>query len=164
MDVVVESSAWSEILDHARNEYPDECCGFLVGSDRNSRPPAGRSVLRTIPARNRSSSTRSRRYLITSEDLLRVEQTLDGTDQAVVGFYHSHPDHPARPSEYDRDHAWPWYTYVVLAVRAGAPGDAGAFELDENSGEFRRVRWRIRNAPARQGSNGAHRAAKVEVA
>ena len=61
----------------------------------------------------------------------------------MVGFYHSHPDHPALPSPFDEEHAWPWYSYLVLAVDHGTPGALGGFELDPDRRTFHEVRVRV---------------------
>jgi proteasome lid subunit RPN8/RPN11 len=120
---------------HARESYPEECCGFLfVRADEREGGP--RHVVAVERARNQSDGERARRFEIPPEHLREVERRLDGSGQMVGGFYHSHPDHPARPSEFDRDHAWPWYSYLVLGVTAREEGPLGAFELDPESGEF----------------------------
>ncbi|HTT73134.1 MAG TPA: M67 family metallopeptidase [Thermoplasmata archaeon] len=119
---------------HARATYPDECCGMLIGP-----VPAGdgpRIVEAVEPAANEFEGERRRRFVIPPEQLRATERRLEASGRGVVGFYHSHPDHPARPSTFDRDHAWPWYAYLVLGVRSGAVDGLGAFELDPESGEF----------------------------
>lgn len=121
--------------EHARRVYPEECCGFLIGRDEG----ASRTITGVEPVANRVGSERERRYVIPPDALRSLETSLEGSDSQVVGFYHSHPDHPARPSLFDRDHAWPWYTYIVLGVSQEGPGEAGAFELDGESGEFQEV-------------------------
>jgi len=125
-----------EIRRHAVAMYPEECCGFLVAPSSEASSGSSRHIRRVQPIENGFDGLRTRRFVIRSEDLLKFERSLESTDESVVGFYHSHPDHPARPSEYDRDHAWPWYTYVVISVTKGRAGDARAFELDEQSREF----------------------------
>jgi proteasome lid subunit RPN8/RPN11 len=123
---------------HAVATYPEESCGFLY-------TPAGlaeadpRPVVTVEPAPNRAEGPRERRFQILPGELREAERRGEPRRQAVVGFYHSHPDHPARPSEFDRDHAWPWYTYVVVSVAREGPGDLGAFELDPEAQEFRPV-------------------------
>lgn len=129
---------------HAREAYPEECCGFLIV--RANEPEIGpRKVVSVERARNESEGERRRRFVIPPEELREVEGRLDGTDLMVGGFYHSHPDHPALPSEFDRDHAWPWYSYLILSVTGATEGPLGAFELDPDAGTFGAARL----APAR---------------
>lgn len=134
---------------HAQATYPQECCGFLVGTTEG----VARTIRRTIPASNQVAAEKERRYIIPPAEFIAMERALEGTEEEVVGFYHSHPDHPARPSEFDRDHAWPWYTYIVLAVDRSGPGSWGAFELDPDSLLFREVAVRVeRSLPVPNGS------------
>lgn len=89
-----------------------------------------------MAARNQKAEERHRRYQIDPRELLAMEETLDPTQEWLVGFYHSHPDHPARPSEYDQDHAWPWYTYIVASVHQGRCVDLQAWELRPDRAKF----------------------------
>ncbi len=133
--VELSGSQVRAIRAHARATYPDECCGFLVV--RAGEPDgAPRRVLAVERARNEFDGERRRRFVIRPEELLEVEGRLAGQERAVGGFYHSHPDHPAVPSEFDREHAWPWYSYLVLGITEKAAGPLGAFELDPDSGVF----------------------------
>jgi len=137
MSVHLSDALVREIRAHGRSAYPDECCGFLIG------PTEGVASERTISAVERAGNEfkgeRRRRFLILPEELREVERRLEGSGRSVLGFYHSHPDHPARPSQYDQDHAWPWYSYLVLAVTADDEPALGAFELDPDSGIFQTV-------------------------
>jgi len=135
-----------EIRAHGRSTYPEECCGFLIGGAAEAEHPRERAIVALERAGNEFEGERRRRFLIRPEELRLLERRLDGTDRAVVGFYHSHPDHPARPSGYDQDHAWPWYTYLVLSVTAEEAPALGAFELDPDSATFREVPLTITGA------------------
>lgn len=137
--VVLPTTLLAQIRDHGRAAYPDECCGFLLGPTYESEHAKERTILALERAENEFEGERRRRFLIRPEELRDLEQRLDGSGRAVVGFYHSHPDHPARPSQFDQEHAWPWYTYLVLAVTANATPAIGAFELDADSSTFREV-------------------------
>lgn len=129
----------AEIRRHARETYPDECCGFLIAGADPTAPNGPRSIVATERAPNEFEGERRRRFVIRAEELRSAENALGGTDRVVAGFYHSHPDHPARPSAFDQAHAWPWYTYVVVSVSATDAHAIGAFELDPDSGVFREV-------------------------
>lgn len=124
---------------HAETTYPDECCGFLVAPPDPPEEGGPRGIVTALPAPNEFEGERRRRFLVRPEELRAVERRLEGTGRVVAGFYHSHPDHPARPSLFDQEHAWPWYTYLVLAVTARGVGETRAFELDADSAKFREV-------------------------
>ena len=135
-EVVVSDAFLQEMKAHARESYPDECCGFLIGVAPETEGERRRTISALERARNEFDGERRRRFLILPEELRDIERRMEQSGRAIVGFYHSHPDHPARPSEFDRDHAWPWYSYLVLGVTARGEGPVGAFELDPESGEF----------------------------
>lgn len=113
-----------EIRRHGESTYPAECCGVIAG-----RAVAGKEAVRLYPMANRRIEEQ-RRYLIEGEDLRRLEPILRDDGLEIVGYYHSHPDHPAAPSAYDIAHAWPWYSYLILSVSRGQAGDLAAWELD----------------------------------
>jgi proteasome lid subunit RPN8/RPN11 len=124
---------------HAETTYPDECCGFLIARPDPPEEDRPRGIVAVHPAANEFEGERRRRFLLRPEELRAAERRLEGTGQMVAGFYHSHPDHPARPSLFDQEHAWPWYTYVVLSVTPEGVGETRAFELDADAAEFREV-------------------------
>lgn len=118
------------IVRHAAEAYPEECCGALIGRDGEPR-----SVVRVVVAGNARSEDRDRRYLIEPGAVLAVQRGAEEDGLEVVGFYHSHPDHPARPSSFDRDHAWPWYSYVIVPATSSGAGAPRAWRLhDDRSG------------------------------
>jgi proteasome lid subunit RPN8/RPN11 len=104
-----------------------------------SDPQEPRSILATIRASNEFDGERRRRFVIRPQELRAAERSVESSGRVVVGFYHSHPDHPARPSQFDQDHAWPWYTYVVVAVTSSSVAATAAFELDPDSRTFHEV-------------------------
>lgn len=117
---------------HARETYPEECCGFLIGPLAEPR-----RVTSARRARNVVEENRQRRYVVDPLEQLRTEKALAGTGEAILGYYHSHPDHPAEPSEFDRSHAWPSYSYVILSVEDGRPAALRAWVLDKETSTFR---------------------------
>jgi len=137
--VVLPAALLSEMTAHGRATYPEECCGFLIGPSPGPENDGERTITRLERAGNDFDGERRRRFIIRPEALRGLERRLEGTDQSVVGFYHSHPDHPARPSQFDQDHAWPWYVYLVVAVTASDAPAVGAFELDPDSATFREI-------------------------
>ena len=132
-----------EMKAHARECYPDECCGFLIGVASQTEAPEERTILGVERAANDFDGERRRRFLIRPEELRDADRRAESSGRAIVGFYHSHPDHPARPSEFDREHAWPWYSYVVLGVTAVDVAAVGVFELDAGSSAFHEVPLRV---------------------
>ena len=126
------------MISEARMSYPDECCGALLGDAGNG---SERRVLRTVPIFNGRLDERRRRYLIGPDHVRVVEDAAARAGLDVLGFYHSHPDHPATPSNFDRDHAWPWYTYVIVPVQEGRPGRPRAWQLADDRGDFDEIRW-----------------------
>ena len=142
-DVDLPATLADAIRAHGASDYPDECCGYLIAEAESEREPGARRIVAVERASNGFDGERRRRYAIPPEELRRVERRTEEAGRVVIGFYHSHPDHPARPSKFDQDHAWPWYTYVVLRVSADGAEELGAFELDPDSGAFGEVPLRI---------------------
>lgn len=81
-------------------------------------------------------TNRERRYVIDPAEILGLEKELRGSGEEIVGFYHSHPNHPAEPSEFDRSHAWPWYTYLILSIVDREPAGLRAWSLDGETSVF----------------------------
>jgi len=122
-----------QIHHEARGAYPQECCGVIVGRDTANR----RVVDHLLPLLNVAPPhERTRRFEIDPLSLMKIERALDGTGLSVVGFYHSHPDHPAVPSETDLREAWLVYSYVIVSVSRAGPGELSSFVLDETSKQF----------------------------
>jgi proteasome lid subunit RPN8/RPN11 len=149
MNVVLAQELANQIRRHGEATYPEECCGFLVGKVPSDPGGASRRIHRIAPMENRMEGAKGRRFVIPPEDLRQFETSLEGSGEAVVGFYHSHPDHPAVPSLFDQEHAWPWYTYFVVAVDHGHAGELGAFELDADNRRFTSVPWSTESADLR---------------
>jgi proteasome lid subunit RPN8/RPN11 len=115
-----------EIRRHGEAAYPAECCGAMVGRVEG----AAKEVLRLSPAVNRRTDD-PHRYLIAPDDLRRLEREVREAGQEIVGYYHSHPDHPARPSAFDAEHAWPWYSYLIVRINRGRGADMASWVLDD---------------------------------
>jgi proteasome lid subunit RPN8/RPN11 len=114
------------IMAEGEKAHPGECCGFLLGKAEES----GHFVEDIIPIENaREEEERYHRFVIEPEDFMRAEKEAARQKMELLGFYHSHPDHPAIPSGYDREHALPFYSYIIVAVNGGtrqAPEDTSA--------------------------------------
>jgi proteasome lid subunit RPN8/RPN11 len=136
---------------HGAETFPDECCGALLGRDNvNSRedhpsePP--REVLELFPLINRRDDSPRNRFAVTAEDVREAEKAARQQGLEVVGWYHSHPDHPARPSQFDREHAWPWYSYIIVSVMSGAPAEMTSWRLNDDRQDYSVERIEIRNS------------------
>ena len=116
---------------HGAKTYPHECCGALLGRDNEPR-----EILGLFPLINRRDDSPRNRFSVTAQDVLDAEKSARQQGLDVVGWYHSHPDHPARPSEYDRDHAWPWYSYIIVSVAQGQPQDMTSWRLNDDRQQF----------------------------
>jgi proteasome lid subunit RPN8/RPN11 len=133
--VLLPPEVEEQIRRHGEEGYPYEICGAILGR-LDSRAGVWH-VEAVAPAPNEHDDDRKRRYRIPPEFQLRVELEARAQSREVLGYYHSHPDHPARPSEYDRSHAWLGYLYMICAVREGRAEDLGSFALEEEGGAFR---------------------------
>jgi len=134
---------------HSAGDYPSECCGVLLGKvERDAKHVAEVVALKNLrhdpnraqellPVDDPGRETERNRFLIDPLDQLRVEKDARARGLEVLGYYHSHPDHPARPSIYDRKHAWPWYSYVIISVEQGVPKDLTSWVLAEDRWAFR---------------------------
>jgi len=123
----------TEIREHGVRDYPYECCGLLLGRYE----PDAKVVTETYPISNaREESAKRNRFLIEPAELMRGEKYARSKALEVVGFYHSHPDSPARPSQYDLEHAWPTYSYIIVATSEGHSGDLYSWEQEADRSRF----------------------------
>ena len=119
------------IHEHAKESYPEECAGAIVGMDVGET----KIVVDVWRAENTHEGERERRFLIEPLQIKDFEERAQERDMDLLGFYHSHPDHPAEPSEYDREHAWPYYSYVIASVGKGEVQNMRSWILrDDRSG------------------------------
>ena len=117
---------------HGERGYPEEICGFLIGRSTGDE----KTVETLLPIENIREENRTRRCEISPADFYHADRTARASGQAILGVYHSHPDHPARPSEYDREHAWPFYSYVIVAIAKRQPGEMTSWQLNEQTEAF----------------------------
>ena len=123
-----------QIEKHGEREYPFECCGLLIG---NFEEQGAKKVVEIVPIENaKEESARHNRSLITPQELVRGERYARGKNLDVVGNYHSHPDHPARPSQFDLDHALPVWSYVIVSVLKGDASDLRSWEMENDRSRF----------------------------
>lgn len=124
----------NEIAAHAERDYPYECCGLALGQFGNG---GVKIAGETYPISNaREEEAKRNRFLITPEEMLRGERYAAEKQLDVIGVYHSHPDHPAVPSEYDREHAWPAFSYIIVSVQKGKATDFYSWILRADRSAF----------------------------
>jgi proteasome lid subunit RPN8/RPN11 len=121
-----------QIEAHGAETYPHECCGAVLGRDGDD----GREVTDLLPLANRRDDSPRNRFEVTPEDVLLAEKTARAKKVDLIGWYHSHPDAPARPSEYDRAHAWPWYSYIIVSIHQGEPKDMTSWRLQDDRSAY----------------------------
>jgi proteasome lid subunit RPN8/RPN11 len=117
---------------HGVETYPHECCGALLGRDGDS----SREVLDLLPLENRRNDSPRNRFEVTPGDVLLAEKIARQNNIELLGWYHSHPDAPARPSEFDREHAWPWYSYMIVSVQQREPRDTTSWRLRDDRSAY----------------------------
>lgn len=140
--------AFEAIRREAARAYPHEGCGALLGG-------AG-EVRETLALANQEVGSPRTRFSVAPRDYLATEAAAEARGLALVGFWHSHPDHPARPSETDRANAWPGLLTLVIAVAGGEPGELTAWDVPEPEAPFRPLELVVDDAPL-PGVRGARR-------
>ena len=128
MALSLHAGVAAAIRAHGIETYPNECCGALIGRDG--------AVTATYALPNTTEEGPRRRFLVRPGDYREAEKRASEAGGELLGFYHSHPDHPARPSQYDLDHAWPVFMYVILSVMSGEPGDLTSWRLAADRSAF----------------------------
>ena len=131
--IVVSEEQSNAMRAHGERDYPYECCGLMFGRFEDGR----KNVLETYPISNaREEAAKRNRFLIRPDELMHGEKYARGKGLDVVGFYHSHPDDAAVPSQYDLEHAWPTYSYIVVAVKEGHAADLRSWEMESDRSTF----------------------------
>ncbi|WP_322802159.1 M67 family metallopeptidase [Thermoflexus sp.] len=123
-----------QIRAHVEAGYPAEACGIFLGRERDGARIVER--LRLVDNRWAHPEEQTHRFLIPPEEVLAAEREAAAEGLDILGFFHSHPDHPARPSDFDREHAWPWYAYLIVSVENGRATDWRVWELKEDRSAF----------------------------
>jgi proteasome lid subunit RPN8/RPN11 len=129
----LSSEIVGQIRGHGAETYPHECCGALLGREVAEDL---REIVALFPLVNRRDDSPRNRFSVTSEDVRDAEKAARQQGLDVLGWYHSHPDHPAAPSQYDQDHAWPWYSYIIVSVANGEPQHMTSWRLADDRSRF----------------------------
>jgi len=138
--IALATAAVAAIRKHGAAGYPLECCGALIGSEVGLHQ---RRVSEAWPLMNAATATPERRFSVAPQDYRRAEARAAASGAALLGFYHSHPDAPARPSSEDLAHAWPNLDYVIVTIERGQPGEMSCWRLREDRSGFDRedITW-----------------------
>ncbi len=132
--IIIPEKIARQISSHGERTYPEECCGALIGTESDGVREV--TVIGELP--NSGTSDRKRRFLVSSDDYRNAENLAQKNGLLLLGFYHSHPDRTPAPSQYDLEHAFPWFSYVIQSVTSGRRGMMTAWVLDESRLRFDR--------------------------
>jgi len=133
MAIALEKELDTAIRAHGEETFPNECCGFMLGTVEGD----AKQVVELLRADNdREDEEQYHRFLITPEDYMKAEKAARAKGLDIIGFYHSHPNAPARPSQYDLDHAWPWYSYIIVSIQDKKSEKMTSWVLAEDRSEF----------------------------
>lgn len=152
--IEIPDNAIKIIRDHAIEAFPEECCGFLLGLAGEPK-----RVTEARRGKNIATEDRAHRYVVDPLEMLHVDDEARTKGLDLVGIYHSHPDHPAVPSEFDRSRATPWYSYVILSIVNREPREIAAWRFDESTKRFEpeKILRSAKKAPSRTSSRRASR-------
>ncbi|HYT00611.1 MAG TPA: M67 family metallopeptidase [Thermoplasmata archaeon] len=132
MTIEIPGEVIRSIEQHAVDAFPEECCGFLLGTSGGLR-----RIVASRRAKNTAPEDRPRRYTIDPLEHLHADDEARKQGLELIGIYHSHPNHPAAPSEFDRSRAASWYSYLILRIADRKPKELTAWLYDERAGQFR---------------------------
>ena len=133
MKVVVKQSCQDEMNAHAEETFPEECCGTMLGRELED---GSREIVKIIRVENTKGENRERRFLIDPRALLNAERRAKDEGLDVLGIYHSHPDHPSQASEFDRVHAMPFWSYLIISCMQGKTASIQSWRLKEDRSAF----------------------------
>lgn len=133
MTIDISAQLLNDIQAHGERAYPEEGAGLMMGFEKDGK----RIITNLLFLDNaREESARHNRYLITAEDMLRGENEAEQLGVSIVGIFHSHPDHPNQPSEFDKEYAIPWYSYLITSVNAGKTSGSKSWRLADDRSTF----------------------------
>jgi len=135
MEVIVIDTVKLIIEDDAQKAYPHECCGFMYGKEENDK----RIITRAEPVNNTKEENRERRFEISPLDYMKAEEYADSNELILLGVYHSHPEHPAVPSEHDLKVAMPYFSYVIVSVKKAKAVNFRSWRLSDGKFEEEKV-------------------------
>lgn len=134
--IVISPRHLLTLQQHARSTYPEECCGILIGRRPEEGDGSTALVERILAASNDREDSRHNRYVIDPQTILAAQKAAKSADLDIVGYYHSHPDCPAVPSDFDREHAWPGLSYLIVSVVKGEVAETRSWQLTDDRESF----------------------------
>jgi len=133
MKIYLTGELLSQIHQHGENAYPEEGAGLMLGIEKDGE----RYVKKLLTLNNaREESARHNRYLLTAEDMLFGDQKAEASGLNIIGIFHSHPDHPDLPSDFDLEYAVPWYSYLITRVKNGRAVSSKCWRLNDDRSGF----------------------------
>ena len=132
-EILLTQNIVNEFTTHGENDFPHECCGFILGNFLSSGQSEATEYL---PTSNTKSENRERRFLIDPMAYQYAEDRADDLGLSVISIVHSHPDHPDQPSEFDRVHAWPGFSYIIIAIHSGKAVSYKSWQLNTDRTKF----------------------------
>jgi proteasome lid subunit RPN8/RPN11 len=133
MKITLSQAVLEEIQQHGMENYPEEGAGVILGEQHSQ----GRQAKKILALTNHSENgSRHNRYLIAAKDILKAENEAEKLGLEVIGVFHSHPDHPAEPSEFDLQWALPWYSYLITRVESDRAVETKSWRLNEDRQTF----------------------------
>lgn len=127
--IILTEKIVHEFKSHGELDFPYECCGFILGKFNSAKES---EAIEYLPATNTKSENRERRFLIDPSAYQNAEDRADDLGVSVISIVHSHPNHPDQPSEFDRVHAWPGFSYIIIAVHSGKAVSYRSWQLNED--------------------------------
>jgi len=132
MSIKIQGEHRRAIEAHGEQTYPHECCGLMLG-----RVVDGTRVVEEVnPVNNARLDSPLNRYLIPPDEMVKGDRYARERGLDIIGFYHSHPNVAAHPSQFDLEHAWPWYSYVIVSVKEGAAAELHSWVLRDDRSQF----------------------------
>ena len=131
-EIILKEDIINSFLKHGETDYPYECCGFILGHFTNNKSIGTEYV----PALNTKDDNKERRFLIDPLAYQNAEEQADKKGLSIISIVHSHPDHPHKPSEFDRNHAWPGFSYIIISVKKGLAASYRSWQLNEDRSIF----------------------------
>ena len=145
--IILSKNQLIEIQLHGKEAYPEECCGAMLGKVNSNNEKVSEIIFRIENNWENISGTietKNRRFAITAEDYKKLELEAKNLNLTLLGFYHTHPDHPAEPSGTDLSYAWPFFSYIIQSIKNRDADVINSFELDLDTNQF--IKGRIKNS------------------
>ena len=136
--IILTDSIHQQIEQEGVAAFPNECCGVMIGRDEKQADGSINRIVESVQPLTNSfeANEQYHRFKLDPKEYIAVEKSAGEQGKLVLGFYHSHPDHPAIPSEYDRSHAWPFYSYIIVSIMSRKPANMTSWLLDEATEKF----------------------------